>query len=118
MLFATLLAEAAQGNDQGSPLTSMLFMFLPIIVLFYFLVMRPAKSQEKKQQALIAALKKNDKVITSGGIIGIVANIKEKEDEVTLRVDEGSNTRLRVTKSSIVRVVVEEPAKEQKEGGS
>jgi preprotein translocase subunit YajC len=119
MLFAILLAEAPQGGaEQGSPLTQMLIMFLPIMVLFYFLIMRPGRQQEKQRQALIAALKKNDKVITSGGIIGIVANIKEKEDEVTLRVDEGSNTRLRVTKSSIVRVVVDEPAKEQKEGGS
>jgi preprotein translocase subunit YajC len=116
MLFAMLLA--AEAAEQGSPLTQMLIMFLPIMVLFYFLIMRPGRQQEKQRQALIAALKKNDKVITSGGIIGIVANIKEKEDEVTLRVDEGSNTRLRVTKSSIVRVVVDEPAKEQKEGGS
>ena len=64
-------------------------------------------------------MKKNDKVITSGGLIGIVAAIKDKEDEVTLKVDESSNVRLRVTKSSIVRIIQpEEAGKEQKEGGA
>jgi preprotein translocase subunit YajC len=62
---------------------------------------------------MLDALKKNDKVITSGGIIGIVAAIKDKEDEVTLKVDESSNVRLRVLKSSIIRIVgPEETAKE------
>jgi preprotein translocase subunit YajC len=108
MLFAIhfLLAQA-EGQPQGSSLLQ----FLPlvaIVIVGYFLLMRPMRRQEKERQALLAALKKNDKVITSGGIIGIVANIKD--DEVTLKVDESSNVRLRVTKGSIARVVQEEVA--------
>jgi preprotein translocase subunit YajC len=123
MLYAvTLIAENAPQNQDnsggGGLLGSPFLMFLPILVLAYFFLMRPMRQEEKKRQALISALKKNDKVVTSGGIIGVVASIKEKEDEVTLKVDEGSNTRIRVTKSSIVRVVTDEPAKDQKEGGS
>jgi preprotein translocase subunit YajC len=77
------------------------------------------KRQEQERKTLLSALKKNDKVVTSGGIIGIVAAVKEKEDEVILKVDESSNVRLRVTRSSIVRIVGgEEAAKEQKEGGA
>jgi preprotein translocase subunit YajC len=77
------------------------------------------KRQEQERKTLLSALKKNDKVVTSGGIIGIVASVKEKEDEVMLKVDESSNVRLRVTRSSIVRIVGgDEAAKEQKEGGA
>jgi preprotein translocase subunit YajC len=86
--------------------------FVAIFVLAYFLMLRPAMRQERQRKALLAAVKKNDKVITSGGIIGVVAQVKD--DEIILKVDESSNVRLRVTKNSIVQVVShEEGAKEQ-----
>jgi len=56
--------------------------------------------------AMIQSVKENDKIINSGGIIGVVASIDKKEDEVVLRGG------LRITKSSIVRVIKEESAKE------
>ena len=68
------------------------------------------KRQEKQRQAMVSTLKKNDKVINSGGIIGIVESVKENENEVVLRGG------LRITKASIVQVVTEEAPKEQKEG--
>ena len=68
------------------------------------------KRQEKQRQALVSTLKKNDKIINSGGIIGIVESVKEKENEVVLKGG------LRVTKASIVQVVTEEAPKEQKQG--
>jgi preprotein translocase subunit YajC len=119
MLFAFQLLFAQA--DQAQPaFGQQLITFMPIILAFaflYFLIMRPARRQQKEQQAMLAALKKNDKVITSGGLIGIVANLKD--DEVTLKVDESSNVRLRVTRGSITRVVrEEESAKEQKEGAA
>ena len=56
-------------------------------------------------------MKKNDEVLTASGIIGIIAMVKD--DEVVLKVDESSNVRLRVLKSSIVRVLnPKEPAKD------
>ena len=108
-----LLAEAATDPQGQGSLLFTLFPFLIIGLLGWFLMIRPMKRQEHERQALLAALKKNDKVVTSGGIIGIVAAIKEKEDEVTLKVDESSNVRLRVTKGSIVRILGgDEPSKE------
>jgi preprotein translocase subunit YajC len=108
-------APAATGQSL-IPLATIGILF----VLFYFFMIRgPMKRQEQERQALFSSLKKNDKVVTSGGIIGIVAAIEEKEDEVTLKVDESSNVRLRVLKSSILRNLSrEKPAKEQKEGGA
>jgi preprotein translocase subunit YajC len=114
-LLLYLLADAASDsppNPTGG-LTTMLLPMLAIGVVFYFLMIRPARRQEQERQNMLSNLKKNDRVVTSGGLIGIIASIKDKEDEVTLKVDEGSNVRLRVTKGSIVRVVGEETAKEQ-----
>jgi preprotein translocase subunit YajC len=104
-----LIAQDGQGGAQpGGGGLGPLFSFMPIlliIVFFYLLIIRPGKRQEQERQAMLGALKKNDKVVTSGGLIGTVAVIKENEDEVTLKVDDNSNVRLRVTKSSIVRVL-------------
>src|SRR5207249_5683426 len=106
----------------AAPQGNLLFSLLPLLLILalgWFLMVRPMKRQEHERQALLAALKKNDKVVTSGGLIGIIASIKEKDDEVTLKVDESSNVRLRVTRSSIVRILGgDESAKEQKEGGA
>lgn len=120
MPFLQLLAQQPpepSAAPQGNFLFSM-FPLLIILVLGWFLMIRPMRRQEHERQALLAAVKKNDKVVTSGGLIGVVAAIKEKDDEVTLKVDEGSNVRLRVTKSSIVRILGDDAAKEQKEAGA
>ncbi len=120
-MISTLLILAQQSPDApaqppGNAFGSMIVPLLFILVLGYFIIIRPTRRQEQQRQALLSALKKNDRVVTSGGIIGIVAAIKEKEDEVTLKVDESSNVRLRVTRGSIVRILGgEETAKEQKE---
>lgn len=103
--FALLLAEESAPPSFIGQLSS----FMPIILIVivgYFLLFRPAQVQERQRKAMVAALKKNDKIVNSGGIIGVVESIKEKEDEVVLRGG------LRVTKSSIVRVVTEDAAKE------
>jgi preprotein translocase subunit YajC len=116
-----LLADTppAQDGSGGGSLIGLLLPFLPIAILFWFFMIRPMKRQEQERQALLSALKKNDKVVTSGGIIGTVAGIREKEDEVTLKVDDSSNVKLRVTRSSIVRILGgEASAKEQKENGA
>jgi preprotein translocase subunit YajC len=106
MLYA-LTILLAQGDkapaDPGNPLISLLPLIL-IIGVFYFLVILPARRREKAQrETLFSALKKNDEVQTSAGIIGTVANIKD--DEVTLKVDESANVRLRVLRSTIVKII-------------
>jgi preprotein translocase subunit YajC len=113
MIQSLLLFAEGQGAEPANPLA----MFVPLIlifVVFYFLIIMPARRQERRQrEELFSKLKKNDEVVTSAGIIGIVANIKEPGDEVTLKVDESSNVRLRVLKSSIVRILnSEKSAKE------
>ena len=77
------------------------FMFLIIIfAVFWFLLIRPQQKQQRKHQELLGQLKKNDEVVTSGGIHGTIVNVDEQT--VTLRVDD--NTRIKFQKSTISHV--------------
>lgn len=118
-LAASLLAQAAAPADGAAapaaqPQTtlfesfSMLPMLLMVGILFYFMLVRPQRREQAVRQSMLDQLKKNDRVITSGGLYGVVVNVHQGADEVTLRVDENSNTRLKVTRSSIVRVLGDE----------
>jgi len=120
MHWLSLLAE--QGQDPGqaaaNPMGQMLLLPLLMIVLVIFMVWLPNRNQKRERAALFARLKKNDKVVTMSGIIGVVVAIKDNEDEVTLKVDDTSNTRIRVLKSSINQILTpaEEPKEEVKTG--
>ena len=108
-------AQPQQGQGQGGMFGS-LVMFVPIILIFYLLIIVPGRRQKKQQEQLLSNIKRNDKVVTSGGVIGVVLDVREKkdddinEDEVVLRVDDKSDSRMRVLKSSIVRVFSTQPA--------
>lgn len=101
------------GGGGGADGTALLLQFLPFIaigVLFYLLLIRPQRSEQARRQIMLGAVKKNDRVVTIGGIYGVVANVHREADEVTLKVDEATNTKLRVTLSSIGRVLGDEPS--------
>lgn len=108
----TLLAdEAAQSAAQGggSPFGS-LPMILLIMLAGFFILVLPMRRQQKQQKMLLAGVKPRDKVVTAGGLVGIVHSIPEKtddqlkEDEIVLRMDDNAAVKVRVLKSSIVRV--------------
>lgn len=109
MLFSlmVLLAdveEAAKGKGAQEPslLNSPLLPLIGIGLAFYFLLILPAQRKERKQrETLFAAMKKNDEVVTAGGIIGVVQSIKD--DEVVIKIDD--NAKMRVVKSSISRII-------------
>lgn len=114
---AVLFAEdpgggGAAGGGGTDPM--MLFQsvlpFIAIFVLFYFLLIRPQRREQARRQAMLAAVQKNDRVIAAGGIYGVVTNVHREADEVTIKVDEATNTKLRLTLSSIARVLGDEPS--------
>jgi preprotein translocase subunit YajC len=80
-------------------------MLLPIPFLFYFMIWLPQQQQEKKRRAMIEALKKNDKVVTSGGIYGTVISVDSTQDKVVLRIDDDKGVKMTLTRSSVVRVL-------------
>jgi preprotein translocase subunit YajC len=111
VLFAADEATKGGGGDFSS-LGTALFPFLVIFVLFYFLLIRPQRREQARRQQMLTAVKKNDRVVTVGGIYGVVANVNREADEVTIKVDEATNTKLRVTLSSVGRVLGDEPSDE------
>jgi preprotein translocase subunit YajC len=113
MLYAFFLwaQEQKAAQPEGPPPWTTLIMFAGLFALFYFLVILPMKRKDRQQrEAIFNALKKNDRVLTHAGILGTVVSIKDKEDEVTLRIDDTTNARLSVLKSSIVRIFTKEDA--------
>lgn len=79
---------------------------LPLLLMFgvmYFLLIRPQMNQQKEMKRMQGKLKKNDEVVTSGGIHGTIVNVKDSV--VTLRVDD--NVRMDVDRNSIGRLVKE-----------
>ena len=79
--------------------------FLAIAVLFYLLLIRPQRRQQAEMAQMRANLKKNDRVVTIGGIIGTVMIVQQGSEEVTIKVDENNNTKLRIRRSAIDHVV-------------
>jgi preprotein translocase subunit YajC len=103
---AEMLLFAADNPPPAPPQaqwTALLFPAVAIGLLWYFLLLRPQKREQARRDQLLSALKKNDRVVTIGGIVGTVANLSQDGKEVTLKVDD--NTRIRFLRSSIQSVV-------------
>ncbi len=100
---------ADPAKEQGNPYTMFILMGA-IFVVFYFLLIRPQRKKEKERQhqreEMLKSLKKSDHIVTIGGIHGVVAVVGE--DEVTIKVDEKADVRLRMSRDAISRVVSDE----------
>ncbi len=99
--FDLLFAQEAGGGGGWSSLLIM----LPIPFLLYFMIWLPQQQQEKKRRSLIEALKKNDKVLTAGGIYGTVVSVDPSQDKLVLRIDDDKGVRITMTRSSVTRVL-------------
>jgi len=100
-VFLAQTPAASQPPPQaGSPL-SMLVPFVCIGVIFYFLAIRPQSQRQKQHDALVKTLKTGDKVITSGGIHGLVSNVKE----TTVIVKIADNVKIEVDKAAVSTVL-------------
>jgi len=114
--FLILAADtsAAQPTPSGPAglLSTPLVPLILIFVVFYFLIMRPqakrAKDEQEKQKAMINSLKAGDKVVTTGGIHGILINVKD----ATVMVKIADNVKIEVDKTAVVVVAkrADEPA--------
>lgn len=102
-LFTLLAATATDGSatSTAGTMESMLLTFIPLVlmlVLFYFLLIRPEKKRAAKMKEMLDNLQVADEVVTTGGIIGRVLSVKE--DTVLIETG-GDRTRLRVLRTSI-----------------
>ena len=106
MSFISLL-QAAAGS--GSMLMSVLPFGL-IILIFYFFIIRPQNKKQKETEKMLSALKKGDKVVTVGGIHGVISSTKEKT--VIVKVDD--NAKIEFSRNAIATVIVDKAEKDSK----
>ena len=109
-------AQAAQGAEGGGGGMSGIMTFLPfvaIIAIFYFLIIRPQNKKQKETQKMLSALKKGDRIVTIGGIHGVIQTVKEST--VIVKVDDG--IKLEFSRSAISTVTnVTKDEKPEKSG--
>lgn len=105
-----LLAQNGNGGGAWGLLVPLIF----IMLIWYLLIMRPQRREQARRQEVLSALKKNDRVVTIGGIIGTVAGFSQegKAEYVTLKVDE--NTRIKMLRTAIQGPLREEEADRDK----
>ena len=101
MFISPAYAQAAGGASPGFDPMFLIMMGLMLAVM-YFLMIRPQQKKVKEHKALIAAIKRGDQVVTSGGIIGTVAKVRS-DTEVDLEIAEG--VRVRVVRGTITEVL-------------
>ncbi len=116
MFFSTFLSLSQQAQPApgaGTGLFNMLLMIVPIILIFYFIVIRPARIKQKRHQEMVEQLKPGNKVITAGGIHGIVMGVQK--DKIELKI--ASNVKIDIAKSSIAVILTpQQKEKQLKEG--
>jgi len=99
-------ASGAAGQNQPAPQNPFSSIIIPLIlvmVVFYVFMFSGKNKDEKKRKAMLAAMKRGDRVVTMGGLIASVVDVRD--DEVVLKVDESANVKERYTRSSIVSVI-------------
>ena len=93
----------AGGTPSQAPGSEMFFVLIPVLVGMVLLSAFTSRKQRKQKEKLLADLKKHDRVVTTGGMIGFVAEVKP--DVVVLKLEEGRDTRVTFTRDAIAAVL-------------
>ncbi len=107
MFIATLAMAAPPGGSGGAQQGNWLTTLLPLAVIFaifYFLMIRPQQKQQKKHREMLEAVKKGDRVVTRGGIHGIVHGIADN----VLTVEIADNVRVKMNREAVAAIVTNE----------
>jgi preprotein translocase subunit YajC len=114
-LFEMLAMGGPPPGTEANPTGQMLQMVGMLVVfgaMFYFLLIRPQQKQKKEQENLLKNVKSGDRVLTTGGIYGIVTNVKEKSFMVKI----ADNVKVEIVKSAI-GTVIQKAAESESSGG-
>ena len=105
-------AAAAAGQAAGEPvfgiraiLNNPLFPLVGLFILFYFIFIVPERRRKGEEAKMMSSVKKNDRIVTIGGIHGTIVNATADGDVVTIKIDEGGNTRVKLNRSAISKVI-------------
>ncbi len=98
----SILLMAPQGGEAGGgSMVGTIIMLGSIFLIFYFMIIRPQNKKMKEREKMLNEIQKGDKVITSGGLHGTIANIDEK----VYMLDLGGNVKVKIEKSAVTTVV-------------
>jgi preprotein translocase subunit YajC len=104
----------AQTVSGGAGSVSSLIQFAPLVlifVVFYFLLIRPSQNQAKQLKARLSLIKRGDKIVTAGGIIGVVKKAADGSTDVDVEI--APNVTVSVVRSTITSVLTPEPANDK-----
>jgi preprotein translocase subunit YajC len=113
MFISPAYAQDASAGG-GMALVMQLLPLLLIFAVFYFLLIRPQQKKQKEHRAMLQAMKRGDRVLTAGGIIGQVTKVKEGVDEVEVEI--APNVRVNVLRATISDIFKPVAANDAKTG--
>ena len=108
--FPLLLAQAVAPAEANPSVANQLLQyvpFIPVVFLFYFLLIRPSQQQDRKKREMLSQLKKGDRVLTLAGFYATVVSIDPDADRVVLKIDEDGKIKVVFARSGIARLVTE-----------
>jgi preprotein translocase subunit YajC len=114
MFISPAFAQTTAAAGASGSLSSIL-QFAPLVlifVVFYFLLIRPQQAQQKKQKARLSTIKRGDKVVTAGGIVGLVKKATDGANEIDVEI--APNVTVSVVRSTITTVLTPEVANDKK----
>jgi preprotein translocase subunit YajC len=118
-LFSLPLLAQEQAAPKPTPVQSILTNpFLPIAGLFflyYFIVIAPERRRKREETMMKSSLKKNDRIITIGGIHGTVVSAPSDSNVITIRIDEQGTTRVKINRSAIAAIVSDKEGQDGKQ---
>lgn len=114
VLAAPLFMDAEPAPAGSGPFQAVIMIFIVLIALFFIFIL-PARSRDKQTQKLLDSIKVNDRVLTTGGLIGTVYSIDRQAGEVVLRVDDNNNVKVHFAISSVYYVFNKDAADKDKE---
>ena len=104
-------APSAQTPSSGGGFGSALFMLVFFFLIFYLIIILPQQRQQKKHKAMISSLKKGDRILNQGGIVGKIVNIKGE----IIRIRTGERTEIDISKNSVVTILAKSKEEEKEE---
>ena len=102
----SLISDAHAQDALGGIASTQVMQFLPLVlifVVFYFLMIRPQQQQQKVLKAQIAAVKRGDRVLTAGGIVGVVQKVRESAHEIEVEI--APNVRVTIARDTLSTVL-------------
>jgi len=115
LLLSDLAALVAQAADPDAPffqrfLENPLLLPVGLLAVFYVTFLLPERRRKAEEAKLLAGIQKNDRVVTAGGLHGVVVSAPPDSDVITLKIDEQGNTRVKINRTAIANVLPDSPS--------